>query len=228
MPLSHDPSETYSSSIVSSLVEPMIPLALGAGIRALSPSIVRGTWEARTGHSIPKTLAFAQLIVPRARYRPTCVFSTSFHGRTAEGPNRLYDNLSPSLSVMGFYQTPIPLTPSKTDLTGQTIIVTGATAGLGYESSLQFLRLKASTVILGVRNDKKGNAAREWLLADSEVRRVNPQAKVKVLQLDLVDFRSIVDFANQVLREEAKLNILLLNAGINLAQFQRSPSGHEM
>ena len=129
---------------------------------------------------------------------------------------------------MGFYQTPIPPTPPETNLTGQTIVVTGATAGLGYESSLQFLRLKASTVILGVRNVDKGNAARERLLVDSEVRRVNPQAKVKVLQLDLVDFRSVVEFANQVLRDEAKLNILLLNAGINLAQFHRSPSGHEM
>ena len=129
---------------------------------------------------------------------------------------------------MGWYQTPIPLTPANIDLTGQTIAVTGATAGLGYESSLQLLRLKAGTVIMGVRNTNKGNAARERLLADSEVQRVNPQARVKVLQLDLVDEQSVVGFANRVLSEEPSLDILLLNAGINLASFQESPSGHEM
>ncbi len=129
---------------------------------------------------------------------------------------------------MGWYQTPIPLTPANIDLTGQTIVVTGATAGLGYESSLQLLRLKAGTVIMGVRNTNKGNAARERLLADSEVQRVNPQARVKVLQLDLVDEQSVVGFANRVLSEEPSLDILLLNAGINLASFQESPSGHEM
>lgn len=129
---------------------------------------------------------------------------------------------------MGWYQTAIPVTPSRIDLTGQTIIVTGATAGLGYESSLQLLRLKASTVIMGVRNTNKGNDARERLLADSEVRRVNPEAKVKVLRLDLVDEQSVVEFANRVLSEESSLDILLLNAGINLASFKQSSAGHEM
>lgn len=129
---------------------------------------------------------------------------------------------------MGWYQPHVPLTPSKIDLTGQTVAVTGATAGLGYESSLQLLRLKAGTLIMGVRNTSKGNEARERLLADSEVKKVNPQAKVKVFKLDLVDEKSVVSFANRVLKEESRLDILLLNAGINLAAFQTSPTGHEM
>lgn len=129
---------------------------------------------------------------------------------------------------MGWYQPHIPETPQGTDLTGQTIVVTGATGGLGYESSLQLLRLKASTIILGVRSTKRGNDARQSLLADDEVQRVNPQAKVKVLQLNLADERSVVEFANRVLKEESRLDVLLLNAGINLARWEQSPSGHEM
>lgn len=81
---------------------------------------------------------------------------------------------------------------------------------------------------MGVRNTNKGNDARERLLADSEVRRVNPEAKVKVLRLDLVDEQSVVEFANRVLSEESSLDILLLNAGINLASFKQSSAGHEM
>lgn len=129
---------------------------------------------------------------------------------------------------MGFYQTPIPPTPAQTDLSGQTIIVTGATAGLGHETSLQLLRLKASSVILAVRNTSKGEVARDHLLADDEVRRVNSRADVKVFRLDLADLQSVVEFANHVLREVERLDVLLLNAGVSLARLERTRDGHEM
>ena len=129
---------------------------------------------------------------------------------------------------MGFFQKPIPPTSQATDLTGQTIIVTGASAGLGYEASLQFLRLKASTLILAVRNIEKGKGARDAMLADSEVKRLNPKADVRIMRLDLVDFQSVCEFAGHVLEEVQDLDVLLLNAGINLAHFEKSPAGHEM
>ena len=129
---------------------------------------------------------------------------------------------------MGFFQKPIPPTSLDTDLTGQTIIVTGASAGLGYEASLQFLRLKATTLILAVRDIEKGNKARDAFLADDEVQRSNPNADVRVMQLDLVDFQSVIDFADRVLRELKSLDVLLLNAGINMAHFEKSPAGNEM
>lgn len=158
-----------------------------------------------------------------SKHPPTC-----FLGRITTRENHLNHSPRSSQSVMGWYQPHIPLTPQGTDLTGQTIAVTGATAGLGYESSLQLLRLKASTLILGVRSTKRGEDARQSLLADNEVRKVNPQAKVKVFQLDLVDEKSVDRFANRVLSEETRLDVLLLNAGINLARWEQSPSGHEM
>ena len=83
-------------------------------------------------------------------------------------------------------------------------------------------------MILGVRNTKKGEDARQSLLADNEVQRVNPKAKVKVLQLDLIDERSVASFATRVLDGESRLDVLLCNAGINLARWEQSPSGHEM
>lgn len=129
---------------------------------------------------------------------------------------------------MVFFQKPIPPTRVDTDLTGRTIIVTGASAGLGYEASLQFLRLKVTTIILAVRNLEKGKRARDAMLADNDVQRLNPNADIRVMRLDLVDFQSVVDFADRVLKEVQSLDVLLLNAGINMAHFEKSPAGHEM
>lgn len=122
----------------------------------------------------------------------------------------------------------IPPYPPETDLTGQIIIVTGATGGLGYEASLQFLRLKASDVIVAVRDISKGETARKNLLADPEISRTNPNASISVLPLDLSDFTSVIRFAKLVRERLTRLDVLLLNAGINLARFGTSRSGHEM
>lgn len=129
---------------------------------------------------------------------------------------------------MGFFQAQIPALPADVSLHGQTVIVTGATGGIGYEVSLQLLRLGASNLILAVRNIQKGSAARLSLLADEQVRATNAAAKIKVLELDLSDHHSVAAFASRVLRTEDRLDLLLLNAGINLAHFAKSPSGHEL
>ena len=130
--------------------------------------------------------------------------------------------------MRGFQQPTIPPIPPHVDLTGQTIVVTGAARGLGYETSLQILRLRASTVILGVRDLDKGKAARARLLEDGEIGRVNADCVIKVLQLDLADFQSVVAFADRVIGEAKRLDVLLLNAGINLARFSTTTDGHEM
>ena len=129
---------------------------------------------------------------------------------------------------MLFSQPSIPPVPPETDLTGQAIVITGATGGLGYEASLQFLRLKASQVILAVRDVTKGETARQNLLADPEIGRINPNASISVLPLDLSDSTSAIRFAKLVRERLTRLDVLLLNAGINLARFETSKSGHEM
>lgn len=126
-----------------------------------------------------------------------------------------------------FQQAAIPPTPDL-DLTSQTIIVTGATGGIGFETSLQLLRHRASNLILAVRDLDKGETARTRLLEDPEIRRVNASAVVEVFQLDLRDFKSVVAFADQVMHNVERLDVLLLNAGINLARFEKTKDEHEM
>ena len=117
--------------------------------------------------------------------------------------------------------------PTGVDLKGKTAIITGASAGMGLESARQLLTLNASTVILAVRNVKKGEICRKELLADRAVQSHNPGATIKVMKVDMDDYDSIKSFAKAVKAEVPVLNLLILNAGIGLLKFERSPAGHE-
>ena len=129
---------------------------------------------------------------------------------------------------MGFYQPFIPPTPKETDLSGYTVVITGASAGLGKEASFQLLRLGVKTLIIGVRNLAKGYDVRSSLLADPEISHKNPTAVIKVLPLDLEDYSSVIRFADKVRQETEELDVLILNAGINLGHFEKCrATGHE-
>lgn len=128
---------------------------------------------------------------------------------------------------MGFYQPTIASTPKCTDLTGQNILITGGNTGLGFETALQLLRLGADHIVLGVRSLTKGAAAKERLVEDMLVIHHNPEAKVSVLECDLGDYASVVKFAGNVEKTVERLDVILLNAGVNVAKYQASSAGHE-
>ena len=120
----------------------------------------------------------------------------------------------------------IPL-PTGINLHGKTIIVTGASAGMGLETARQLLALNASTLILAVRNIVKGENCKASLLDDLAVRKHNSKATIKVMKLDMDDFESIKSFTQAVIAEVPTVDHLLLNAGIGILKFERSASGHE-
>ncbi len=95
---------------------------------------------------------------------------------------------------------------TKHSLEGKVIIVTGASAGIGKESSLDLARHGAQ-VILACRNEAKTNEAMKSL-SDEE------KKLVKFIHCDLCDFNSIIEFANKVRKEYNKIDILMNNAGL--------------
>jgi NAD(P)-dependent dehydrogenase (short-subunit alcohol dehydrogenase family) len=99
--------------------------------------------------------------------------------------------------------------PTK-DFTGQTIIVTGANTGLGFEAAKHFIRLHASKVILAVRSLEKGRLAKESILTSyPDI----PETALEVWALDLSSYDSVKAFGERV-QGMKRLDAVLENAGI--------------
>jgi NAD(P)-dependent dehydrogenase (short-subunit alcohol dehydrogenase family) len=130
-------------------------------------------------------------------------------------------------SIMGSmieaqFCTKIRKAPDGTDLSGQVAIITGASTGLGYHSARHFLSLKLSHLIIGARSLKKAEVAVKKLRADY------PKAKIEIWPLEMSDYSSIQTFCQKVETSLARLDIVILNAGITKMKFDIVEStGHE-
>ncbi|CAN7944400.1 unnamed protein product [Ixodes hexagonus] len=92
-------------------------------------------------------------------------------------------------------------------LNGKTVIVTGANTGIGKETAKELARRKAR-VILACRNLDKAKEAAQEILEET-------QQPVIVKQLDLASLKSVREFAEDILRTESRLDVLINNAGIS-------------
>ncbi|KAJ5910495.1 hypothetical protein N7504_005138 [Penicillium tannophilum] len=129
--------------------------------------------------------------------------------------------------MVNFFQPKVDPLPTGIDLTGKTVVITGASSGMGLEVSRQLLRLRASTVILAVRNVAKGESCATSLCHDPQIKDHNPEATVKVIELDMDRYDSVQQFAKRLRDEIPIVHILILNAGIGLLKLERTPSGHD-
>jgi len=91
----------------------------------------------------------------------------------------------------------------------KTAIVTGATLGLGKESTIWLAELGVGRILLAVRSVEKGEAFKKELEAQF------PKVKVEVLMCDLANLSSVKEAAQTFMKSNDKLDILILNAGIN-------------
>jgi NAD(P)-dependent dehydrogenase (short-subunit alcohol dehydrogenase family) len=98
------------------------------------------------------------------------------------------------------------------DLSGQTIVVTGASSGIG-EAAARGLAGAGARVVLAVRDTAKGTSVTERIDGDTEVR-----------ELDLADLRSVRAFATQW---SGPIDVLINNAGIMAVPEARTVDGFE-
>ncbi|XP_019717214.1 dehydrogenase/reductase SDR family member 13b.1 [Hippocampus comes] len=96
---------------------------------------------------------------------------------------------------------------SKAKLNGKTVIVTGSNTGIGKTTAIDLAK-RGARVILACRSRQRGEAA----LAD--VKRESGSNQVVFMQLDLGNLKSVRSFAENYLRSEPRLDILINNAGI--------------
>jgi NAD(P)-dependent dehydrogenase (short-subunit alcohol dehydrogenase family) len=105
-------------------------------------------------------------------------------------------------------------------MVGRTCVVTGATSGIGEETARGLARLGA-TVVLAVRDPRKGEAVREEIVRDT----ANP--RVDVMRVDLSSQASIRDFAAAFKAKSPHLHVLVNNAGIYTSRRTLTPEGFE-
>ena len=104
---------------------------------------------------------------------------------------------------------------------GKTIIITGATSGLGKEAT-RVLAKKNATVIMAVRNTQKAK------IVVSEIRKEYANVKIDIRSLDLDSLDSISSFAKGVLEDYKNLDILINNAGIMMCPYSKTKNGFEI
>lgn len=119
----------------------------------------------------------------------------------------------------------MPWAPSDVhDQSGKTILITGATSGIGFHTAA-FFASKGTRVVMACRNVSKMSDAAKRILART------PDANLVQLQLDLSDQTSIQAFAASFAEANIPhIDVLLLNAGIagNLSEMLLSPQGIEL
>ena len=106
-------------------------------------------------------------------------------------------------------------------LRGHTIVVTGASSGVGRETA-RALAAHGATVVAAARDSDKGQRAAD------EIRSVHPDARLVVEQVDLSSLRSVRAFAERVHDRYEGLQGVIANAGLMAAPFGKTEDGFEL
>jgi NAD(P)-dependent dehydrogenase (short-subunit alcohol dehydrogenase family) len=115
----------------------------------------------------------------------------------------------------------LPAIPPSDALRGRVCLVTGASRGLGKETTFGLARLGA-TVVLLARDERLAHAAAE----DVALRSGNPD--VAVVVADLGSFAAVRAAAAELRERHRALHVLVHNAGVNLARRKLSADGIEL
>ena len=107
------------------------------------------------------------------------------------------------------------------DLTGTTVLVTGANSGIGYQAALQLARAGAR-VLLTSRDPLRGDEAL------GQLRVTVPGADVALEQLDLADLASVRALAGRLAGSTGRLDVLVNNAGVMATPRRTTADGFEL
>jgi NAD(P)-dependent dehydrogenase (short-subunit alcohol dehydrogenase family) len=102
----------------------------------------------------------------------------------------------------------------------QTILITGASSGIGYEASL-FLAGKGAHILMAVRSMERGSASKEAIL------KVYPKALVSVYHCELEDLKTVHQLSKTLKEEGVILDALINNAGIMMPKQGKTNDGFE-
>ena len=106
-------------------------------------------------------------------------------------------------------------------MTGKTVLVTGATSGIG-EATARALAADGAQVLVHGRNRAKGATVVE------KIKTGNPGAAVEFVEADFAELASVRALAAEVLKRTPRLDVLINNAGGTYAKRELTADGFEM
>jgi len=124
------------------------------------------------------------------------------------------------MSTLGFSSTTDTVLAGL-DLTGQHVLVTGGSTGLGEETS-RALAAHGATVTMAVRDLDRGRAAAD------RIRATTPHAALHLREVDLASLASVRAFAEAFLADHSSLDVLINNAGIMACPQGTTGDGYEL
>jgi len=109
----------------------------------------------------------------------------------------------------------------RTSMTGKTVLITGASAGIGKATAAE-LAARGAHLVLACRDLEKAARARAEILART------PAARVDVVPLELGSLRSVRACAEKILAGYARIDVLINNAGVFPPKLQKTEDGFEL
>jgi NAD(P)-dependent dehydrogenase (short-subunit alcohol dehydrogenase family) len=104
---------------------------------------------------------------------------------------------------------------------GKTVLITGATSGIGTVTALELAR-KGANVVMMVRNATKGEEVRNTIIRETG------NDRVEVILADLAVLADVRRAAEQFKRQHQRLDVLINNAGLFLNSRKESAEGYEL
>ncbi|XP_044261042.1 retinol dehydrogenase 12-like [Tribolium madens] len=128
----------------------------------------------------------------------------------------LYLCLAILLILWAIARLTLGITRSPTCLVGKTALVTGANSGLGYQTVLN-LASRGCTVIMADVADMEDSK--------KQIIKATNNTNITTKKLDLTSFKSVRNFADDILNSVDKLDILYNNAGIGVSASDKTGDG---
>lgn len=107
------------------------------------------------------------------------------------------------------------------DQSGRTVLVTGASSGIGFHIS-RMLAEKGAEVILTYRNANEAEKAVHKIVSE------HPKARLTTVKLELADLHSVEECAKEIKSKYNHLDLLINNAGVMVPPFTKTQQDFEL
>lgn len=107
------------------------------------------------------------------------------------------------------------------DQNGKTFLITGANTGIGFQTALELAKKNAFVILVGRSSDKITQAI-------VDIKKEVPTAKLEAGIMDLSDLKSVKKFADSIVENHDRLDVLINNAGVMFPPASKTKDGYEL